>query len=282
MPQARPDVLFGLDHRHVGGLHRRNQALTVVVDHPERQCHCAGAHLLDDGFADPVVRCGLVDESLTGLVDEDPAGEPQRERGAPIGMGRTQGPPRLIHQVGRGADGHACLQGQSRVAWRAHRVPGIAGHAEALAQGGVVLETPRGEQYTGAGADCDASAVLLDDGADDALVGGDQLDQRAVRVCSEVCGICGDRRQQPADQRPPADEVLGHFGAESFGVQRPAHLVAPARRGVARQAVSSRCGADRPGARAAMRRSSPAMAAHRIRSDRLVLGRRSARLPPYT
>ena len=42
----------------------------------------------------------------------------------------------------------------------------IAGHAEALAQLGIVLETTRGEQHTGAGTDGAATAVLLDNGAD--------------------------------------------------------------------------------------------------------------------
>ena len=48
-----------------------------------------GRHLVDDGPADPVVRAGLVDESLPRLVDEDPAGEPQREGGAAVGMDQS-------------------------------------------------------------------------------------------------------------------------------------------------------------------------------------------------
>ena len=116
-------------------------------------------------------------------------------------------PPRLVHEIDRRTRGHACLKCQSQIARRAHRVPGIAGYAEVLAQRGIALETACGEQHTGAGTDCAATAVLLDHGADDAVVRGDQLNQRAIEMKRYV-RISGDRRQQPADERPPADEVF--------------------------------------------------------------------------
>ena|SRR6478736_7047023 len=76
-------------------------------------------------------------------------------------------PPRLVHQVDRRACGHSCLERKSEVARRAHRVRGIAGHAEAPAQRGTVLETACREKRTDAGADCAAATVLFDHRADE-------------------------------------------------------------------------------------------------------------------
>ena len=69
----------------------------VVVDHPVRQRHRAVGQRSDDLAAEPIVGRRFVDEPLAVVVDEDAAGEPQRERrcARPDGSGRattTPGP----------------------------------------------------------------------------------------------------------------------------------------------------------------------------------------------
>jgi hypothetical protein len=166
VPQARGDVLLLVDHRDVGGAHRRDRALLVVVDHPVGTGEAlVVGQVVDDRPAQPVVGGRLVDEPPALVVDEDAAGEPQRERRPAVGVGEPGGPPGLAHQVGVRADGDRRLVGGADVGRRAHRVARDARDAVLLAQLVVGLEAARGQDHAAAGPDRPADAVVLDDRA---------------------------------------------------------------------------------------------------------------------
>ncbi len=182
VPQSRPLVFLGFGHRHIGGLHRRHRASTIVVDHPERQCHRIIGEPLDHPAADPVVGGGFVDESLPVAIDEDTAGEPQCEGRAAVGMDQPRRPPCLIHQIGIGTGSHRRHMRPTLISPGPHGVAGLSGHAEAGAQLFVLLESAGRQQHTLAGTDRDPGAVLLHHGAGHPAVLGDQLDQRRVQM----------------------------------------------------------------------------------------------------
>ncbi len=78
-PQTGSNVLLGFHHRDVGRLHRRDDAVAVVIDHPVGQRHCSVGHCSQYGPAEAVVGRRFIDESIPTVVDENATGEPQRK-----------------------------------------------------------------------------------------------------------------------------------------------------------------------------------------------------------
>ena len=107
---------------------------------------------------------------MTQLIDEDAAGEPQRECRAPIRVGQARRPPGLVHQIGARTHPNRCFVRQPDVARCTHAVLATTRNSVAFAHRGVVLEAARSQQDATAGADPDQLTVTPDHRADDGAI----------------------------------------------------------------------------------------------------------------
>ena len=154
-------------------------AVAIVEDEPARDRPARlvpGVHLL----ADLHVRVRLVDEAPSGGIDVDRARSLARliegRLPEPPGPGRRQ-PPRLVHQVGLGAEPHGCPHGFAGVARVGDRPLGPVGLIAAVlaAHLGVVGEAAGGQQHPLAGADQHRRAVAAVADPDHPAVLDDQV-----------------------------------------------------------------------------------------------------------
>ena len=199
-------------------------AVALVDDHPGRHVTDAGrltgvhrVHGLDVGER-------LVHVALSGLVDDDRAGQVALGEAEPRASRQRDGraPPAVVHQVGLGARGDAGEQTRAGVELRAGGPVGRRGlRQELLAQRGVALESAAAEDHPAPGPDDVLAVGPPHAHAGHAPVLEDQVDQLGLVVHGHpgvhqafaqadrdrVAHRVHPPPQQPADQ--PAERDLG-------------------------------------------------------------------------